>query len=203
MEKRLAGLLVPLLATFAVTVAAIEEPAYDVLQVADGEGIEIRHYGPRILAATTMTESSNSGFRVLAGYIFGGNAREEKIAMTAPVQQTMPGSDTAEMAFVIPAAYTRDELPQPDDERVRLVEAPAYDAAVIRFSGRATDARVDEHWERLNNYLLGQQITVLGTPTLNQYNPPWTLPFLRRNEIIVPVVWPSAVSIPSAPSPGP
>ena len=200
MEKRLAGVLLPLLAAFAMTVAAIEEPAYDVLQVADSEGIEIRHYGPRILAATTMTESSNSGFRVLAGYIFGGNAREEKIAMTAPVQQTMPGADTAEMAFVVPAAYTMDELPQPDDERVRFIEAPAYDAAVIRFSGRATDARVDEHWQRLRDYLLGQQIAVLGQPTLNQYNPPWTLPFLRRNEIIVPVVWPSEALMSSAAS---
>ncbi len=107
------------------------------------------------------------------------------------------------MAFVIPAAYSRDELPQPDDERVRFIEAPAYDAAVIRFSGRATDARVDEHWQRLHDDLLGQQIAVLGKPTLNQYNPPWTLPFLRRNETIVPVVWPSEALISSAPSSGP
>lgn len=166
---------------------AIEEPAYSVVESWDDAAIEIRHYDPRILAITEMDAGGNSGFRVLAGYIFGGNAAEQEIAMTAPVQSTMPGANGGQMAFVLPAEYEMAELPAPDDDRVKFKEEPAYDAAVIRFSGRATDNRVDEHWALLTEFLQAQQIEPTGRPTLNQYNPPWTLPFMRRNEIIVPI----------------
>ena len=80
---------------------AIEEPVYQVEKAWEAEQIEIRAYAPRIMAVTGMNEDSDSGFRVLAGYIFGGNAEEQKIAMTAPVQQTMAGEK--EMAFMMPA----------------------------------------------------------------------------------------------------
>lgn len=166
---------------------AIEEPAYSVVESWDESAIEIRHYEPRVLAVTEMNAGGNSGFRVLAGYIFGGNAAEQEIAMTAPVQSTMPGVNGAQMAFVLPAEYEMAELPAPDDARVKFREEPAYDAAVIRFSGRATDTRANEHWTLLTNFLQAQQIEATGRPTLNQYNPPWTLPFMRRNEIIVPI----------------
>jgi hypothetical protein len=99
----------------------------------------------------------------------------------------MPGVDGAQMAFVLPAEYEITELPKPDDSRVRFQEEPAYHAAAIRFSGRATDSRVDEQWELLSAFLAAQNISTTGRPTLNQYNPPWTLPFMRRNEIIVPI----------------
>ena len=87
-----------------------------------------------------------------------------------------------------------NELPAPDDARVKFREEPAYHAAVIRFSGRATDSRVDEHWALLTAFLASQKIETNGRPTLNQYNPPWTLPFMRRNEIIVPIVEPLRAS---------
>ena len=105
--------------------------------------------------------------------------------MTAPVQQTMTGA--AEMAFMMPSEYALDDLPAPNDERVAFRQEPAYTAAVIRFSGWADAEKADEHWQKLRGFLIKEGIEIVGEPTLNQYNPPWTLPFLRRNEIIVPV----------------
>ena len=167
---------------------AIEEPAYQVEKAWEAEQIEIRAYAPRIMAVTGMNEDSDSGFRVLAGYIFGGNAEEQKIAMTAPVQQTMAGEK--EMAFMMPAEYALKDLPQPEDQRVSFREAPAYTAAVIQFSGWASADKADENWKQLQRFLIAEGIDITGEPTLNQYNPPWTLPFMRRNEIIVPVAFP-------------
>ncbi len=167
---------------------AIEEPVYQVEKAWEAEQIEIRAYAPRIMAVTGMNEDSDSGFRVLAGYIFGGNAEEQKIAMTSPVQQTMAGEK--EMAFMMPAEYALKDLPQPEDQRVSFREAPAYTAAVIQFSGWASAEKADENWQQLQRFLIAEGIDITGEPTLNQYNPPWTLPFMRRNEIIVPVAFP-------------
>ena len=167
---------------------AIEEPVYEVEKAWEAEQIEIRAYAPRVMAVTGMDEDSDSGFRVLAGYIFGGNAEEQKIAMTAPVQQSMAGEK--EMAFMMPAEYTLEDLPEPEDQRVSFREAPAYTAAVLQFSGWASAEKADEKWQQLRRFLIAEDIDITGQPTLNQYNPPWTLPFMRRNEIIVPVAFP-------------
>ena len=187
-------LFISLLASVMTTQAiAIEEPVYQVEKAWEAEQIEIRAYAPRVMAVTGMNEDSNGGFKVLAGYIFGGNAEEEKIAMTAPVQQSMAGEK--EMAFMMPAEYALEDLPEPEDERVSFREAPAYTAAVIQFSGWASADKADEHWQQLRRFLIAEGIDITGEPTLNQYNPPWTLPFMRRNEIIVPVAFPlSAVN---------
>ena len=172
---------------------AIEEPVYQVEKTWETEQIEIRAYAPRVMAVTEMAENSNGGFRVLAGYIFGGNAEEQEIAMTAPVQQSMEGD--REMAFMMPAEYALEDLPEPEDQRVSFREAPAYTAAVIQFSGWASAEKADENWQQLRQFLIAEGIDITGEPTLNQYNPPWTLPFMRRNEIIVPVAFPlSAVN---------
>ena len=187
-------LFISLLASVMTTQAiAIEEPVYQVEKAWEAEQIEIRAYAPRVMAVTGMTEDSDSGFRVLAGYIFGGNAEEQKIAMTAPVQQSMAGEK--EMAFMIPAEYALEALPEPEDQRVSFREAPAYTAAVIQFSGWASAEKADENWLQVRRFLIAEGIDITGEPTLNQYNPPWTLPFMRRNEIIVPVAFPlSAVN---------
>jgi hypothetical protein len=182
-------LLISLVASVMATQAiAIEEPVYQVEKAWEAEQIEIRAYAPRVMAVTGMDEDSDGGFRVLAGYIFGGNAEEQKIAMTAPVQQSMAGEK--EMAFMIPAEYALEDLPEPEDERVSFREAPAYTAAVIQFSGWASVEKADENWQQLRRFLIAEGIEITGEPTLNQYNPPWTLPFMRRNEIIVPVAFP-------------
>ena len=187
-------LFISLLASVMTTQAiAIEEPVYQVEKAWEAEQIEIRAYAPRVMAVTGMDEDTDGGFRVLAGYIFGGNAEEEKIAMTAPVQQSMAGEK--EMAFMMPAEYALEDLPAPEDQRVSFREAPAYTAAVIQFSGWASAEKADEKWQQLRGFLISEGIDITGEPTLNQYNPPWTLPFMRRNEIIVPVAVPlSAVN---------
>ena len=186
---RIRTLFISLIASVMATQAfAIEEPVYQVEKVWEAEQIEIRAYAPRVMAVTGMDEDSDSGFRVLAGYIFGGNAEEQKIAMTAPVQQSMAGEK--EMAFMIPAEYALEDLPEPEDQRVSFREAPAYTAAVIQFSGWASAEKADENWQQLRRFLIAEGIDITGEPTLNQYNPPWTLPFMRRNEIIVPVAIP-------------
>ena len=172
---------------------AIEEPVYQVEKAWETEQIEIRAYAPRVMAVTEVIEDSNGGFRVLAGYIFGGNAEEQEIAMTAPVQQSMEGD--REMAFMMPAEYALEDLPEPEDQRVSFREVPAYTAGVIQFSGWASAEKADENWQQLRRFLMAEGIDITGEPTLNQYNPPWTLPFMRRNEIIVPVAFPlSAVN---------
>ena len=182
-------LIISLVTSVITTQAiAIEEPVYRVEKAWEAEQIEIRAYAPRVMAVTGMNEDSDGGFKVLAGYIFGGNAEEEKIAMTAPVQQSMDGE--REMAFMMPAEYTLEDLPQPEDQRVSFREAPAYTAAVIQFSGWASAEKADENWQQLKRFLIAEGIDITGEPTLNQYNPPWTLPFMRRNEIIVPVAFP-------------
>jgi hypothetical protein len=184
-------LFISLVASVMTTQAvAIEEPVYQVEKAWEAEQIEIRAYAPRVMAVTDIAEDSDGGFRVLAGYIFGGNAEEQKIAMTSPVQQSMGGEK--EMAFMMPAEYALEDLPKPEDQRVSFREAPAY-TAVIQFSGWASAEKADENWQQLRRFLIAEGIDITGEPTLNQYNPPWTLPFMRRNEIIVPVAFPLSV----------
>ena len=171
--------------TISTAVNAIEEPQYEVITAWEEYSIELRSYAPRLLAVTTMTEGQNNGFRVLAGYIFGGNNNDQKIAMTAPVQRSM--DDSAEMAFVMPAEYSLADLPTPEDDRVSFREAPGYTAAVIQFNGWADMEKAEANWQVLQAFLTARDIAITGEPSLNQYNPPWTLPFMRRNEIIVPI----------------
>jgi hypothetical protein len=182
-----------------------EEPGY-TCQWLTGS-IEIRGYGPRIAAETTVPgdeeRARNVGFRRLAGYIFGGNRGDQTISMTAPVGQhsaggqqiamTAPVVQTADaergwvIRFFMPSKWTLETLPTPNDDRVRLVAVPPQTVAVLRFSGdrssKAVAARVDE----LKKVLQDNDITPIGEADAWFYDPPWTLPCRRRNEVAVPV----------------
>jgi len=171
-------------ATFAPMANSIEEPRFELLMTLDN--IEIRRYEPSIQAFTVMPGYSSGGFRRLAGYIFGGNEQEQSIAMTAPVQETMSGND-GEMAFTMPSEYGMGDLPNPENENVELRNVPERTVAVIVFSGRANNAKAETQWQELSATLSAEGIKVTGQPLLNQYNPPWTLPFLRRNEVMVEI----------------
>ncbi|HYZ34794.1 MAG TPA: heme-binding protein [Crenalkalicoccus sp.] len=188
--------------------AGIEEPSYTV---ADRLGpVEIRAYGPR-LAAETVVEGDelaarSAGFRRLAAYIFGANHGGAKIAMTAPVAQsgqriavTAPvAQDEAvgggwRIRFFMPAEWTRERLPAPNDPAVRIVEVPAVTMAVLRFSGVPRPEAVAEERAVLMRALAGsppgtRPWHAVGEPEEWFYDPPWTLPPLRRNEVAVPVV---------------
>jgi hypothetical protein len=160
--------------------------------------VELRRYGPRIAAETTVDadeeRARNIGFRRLAGYIFGANHRNESIAMTAPVTQGDSIAMTAPVAqsrstirFYMPSKWTMDTLPAPDDDRVRLVKVPGETVAVLRFSGDRSPRAVASHTTQLLEALRANDIKVTGEPQAWFYDPPWTLPFRRRNEIAVGV----------------
>jgi len=185
-----------------------EEPAYE--SVASVGSIDIRLYGERIAAQTVVTGTSdaarNQGFRRLAGYIFGGNARRasiamtapvaqsggpsggsQTIAMTAPVAQTPSGPDRWTVQFFMPAAYTMDQLPVPNDPTVELVVVPAETYAVVRFSGVGSVRAVETHKAGLMAGLSGSGWVARDEPVVWFYDPPWTLPPMRRNEVAVRV----------------
>lgn len=184
-----------------------EEPSFTVeRKVGD---VEIRRYGNRIAAETTIDadeeKARNEGFRRLAGYIFGGNTGKTKIAMTAPVAQSpggkKPSSEkiamTAPVAaqrgaggqwmirFFMPSEYTMESLPTPKDDRVRLVSVPGERVAVLRYSGAYDPKAVEARIAELLRTLRDNGIEPAGEPMSWFYDPPWTVPFLRRNEAVV------------------
>ncbi len=188
--------------------ASIEEPAFEIVK-SSGD-YEIRRYAPRIVAQAEVEGdlwgASNAGFRVIAGYIFGNNVSSEKgesakIPMTAPVTAepvseriAMTSPVTVENAgaryrihFVMPAQYTMATLPRPTDDRVKLRELPAQRMAVLRFTGLSGEGKVKEKTADLLGWMKAEDLEAAGAPQLARYDPPWTLPFLRRNEIMVPL----------------
>ena len=180
-----------------------EEPHYIATKLTDRA--EIRRYGPRIAAETTVNaddeRARNIGFRRLAGYIFGANHRAEtiamtapvsqqsgdRIAMTAPVAQTRGDENTSVIRFFMPSKWTMETLPEPNDEQVKLVEIPSETYAVLRFTGDRSPTAVAARTTELLAVLREHDIEVTGEPTAWFFDPPWTLPFRRRNEIAIPV----------------
>jgi hypothetical protein len=183
-----------------------EEPGYTRRALTDT--VEIRRYGPRIAAETTVVDDENHarnvGFRRLAGYIFGGNHRDQMISMTAPVSQhsTRSGEQIAMAApvaqtaggdrgwvirFFMPAKWTMETLPAPNNDQVRLVTVPPETVAVLRFTGDRSPKAVAARTAELLEVLQDNDIKPTGEADAWFYDPPWTLPFRRRNEIAIPV----------------
>jgi hypothetical protein len=182
---------------------AIEEPAYTVVQKA--EVFEVRQYAPYLVAEVLVpgpaSEAGNQGFSLLGGYIFGKNKGERKLEMTAPVTQTAvepPTPVKLEMTapvtqaatpvgflvqFVMPKGYTLATLPEPLDARVKLREVPGNRVAVIRFSGSWSQSTYEEQLQKLRTALATAGMATVGEPVWSRYNGPFSLPFLRRNEI--------------------
>jgi hypothetical protein len=190
------------------TLMATEEPKFESLRKEDN--LEIRRYVPVIVAEALvdgdMDTASSRGFQLIAGYIFGNNERiamtapvvaepqssAEKIAMTTPVSIEPQNAEDSKMAgaqrwrvhFVMPSQYTLTTLPKPLNPQVQLREVPAKTFAALTYSGINTENTAQEKTEQLLNWLKMQKIETIGKPQLARYNPPWTLPFLRRNEIL-------------------
>ena len=165
---------------------ATEEPAWTLIDTLGD--VEVRHYEPLVQARTLTsgTAGSSGVFRTLARYISGGNVPGQEIAMTAPVERSL-SSEKNYMAFNMPEAMTRESLPQPNDDKVTLHEVPARTVAVMTFSGRARNESVQEKVRALLATLASRGIEPVGEVTLAQYNPPWTLPWNRRNEVMVEI----------------
>jgi hypothetical protein len=190
--------------------SSAEQAKYSVLKKADG--YEIRNYPAHIVAQTVVEGTSvngdafNKGFKIIAGYIFGGNVKKEsiamtapvvaqqgsqkeaseKIAMTAPVTASVSGSSQV-VSFVMPSGYTLATLPTPNDSRIKLVEVPEQKMAALTFSWYRTDSRFEKMKDQLFVDLARDNVTIVGTPIFAGYNPPWTPPWMNRNEIMVQV----------------
>jgi hypothetical protein len=203
-----------LTACSVVGIREAEEPRYSI--TAHVGDIEIRQYGPRIAAETLVAANEasarNEGFRLIAGYIFGANTARTQIAMTAPVAQSAlpsptPAGQTIDMTapvaqmpepggqwriqFFMPAQWTLQTLPVPNDTRVTLALVPAQTYAVLRFSGAYGEKVLAARRQELLAALAARGWRVTGEPVAWFYDPPWTLPFLRRNEMAVPVAAPA------------
>lgn len=214
MRGLVAAILSGLLTTgcSVVGIRTTPEPAYTVERTIGA--VEIRRYGPRIAAETTVAgeeiRARSIGFERLAGYIFGRNESREKIAMTAPVAQstaagTSPSSGrrSVEMTapvdqapasngswrirFFMPKDQTIATLPQPDDKTVSLVPTPSETVAVLRYSGSPTTRAVRRANTRLLDDLSEAGVGIEGTPFAWFYDPPWTIPAVRRNEAVIRV----------------
>lgn len=175
-------------AAWGIISSRVEQARYTVLKE-DGQ-IQIRRYPAMLVAQVTMTgerESAiNGGFRKLANFIFGNNKASNQIAMTAPVTQFKQNNGWV-IRFVMPAKYTVDNIPKPNQADVALIELQESTFAVITFSGRANDALLQNKREELEHYIKTNQYTTVSEPIYAFFNPPWTLPFLRRNEIMVEI----------------
>ncbi len=172
------------------------------------KGYEIREYPAHIVAQTKVRgldgKSLSNGFRIVAGYIFGGNTKKERIAMTAPVvaqtgehpnlseriSMTAPVMATVEgdsqlISFGMPRFYTLETLPTPNDSRVKIVMVPVNKYGVMRFYWYRSDIRIKRTQEKLILALARDGFTSVGSPAYAGYNAPWTPPWLTRNEVLV------------------
>jgi hypothetical protein len=202
-----------ILSVFAIlageSAVANEQPHYDVLQ--RYESFELRRYAPYNVAETQVTGDfetvGNEAFRILAGYIFGNNEGGAKIAMTAPVNQMpVPGSGekiamtepvsqspqadapgTYTFTFMMPSAYALENLPRPTDSRVRLRRIDGRLMAARTYSGTWSEERYREHETALLHAVRAAGLRPVGVPVFARYNSPFTLWFLRRNEVLVEI----------------
>ena len=196
---RFSVFLIALLAYLTASVPAMsyEEPEYSIVKKTDV--YEVRQYKQRTVAEVTYGEE-DSGFRVLFDYISGANKGSKEVEMTipvtqskeidmiAPVTQSMTDGKMS-MRFFLPMQYSKQNAPEPNDERVRIIDLPAEYFAVISYSGFASDGNFEEHYTKLKSALDKDGIVIKGPPIKATYNSPFTLPFLRRNEAMYPLEW--------------
>ena len=175
---------------------AIEEPEFEVLK--SNDDYEVRLYVPHIVAEVDVKgdegDPGRAAFRILAGYIFGDNEAETKMSMTAPVTSQAGGEGEGEhftYAFFMESSYTMETLPKPMDARIRLVEKPARVIAARRYSGRWSTSKYQKNESALMAALANDGVVLSGEPYLARYNSPFTPWFMRRNELLVEIEWPS------------
>jgi hypothetical protein len=196
-----------ILLIFSNIAMATEEPKFTLLE--KDQAFELRAYAPKIIAEVVvdgdMREASSKGFRLIADFIFGNNTaqsgksekismttpvsiepRAEKISMTAPVgvQQANEGW---KLYFVMPSQYDLETLPKPNNPLVSIKQTPSQKFAVIRFSGLVDEEKMAKKVVELTHWIESKNLKMISAPELARYNPPWTLPFLRRNEVMIAV----------------
>ena len=209
MHRSISGLItVPLISGCSVFgINTVEEARYDLL--ADDDNYELRLYKPMVIAETYIEgdfdKAGDQAFRKLFGYISGDNLSSSEIAMTAPVIASASQSDRGKKIdmtapvlqerkeqgwrymFVLPADYSIQTAPEPSHEDVKLSRQPQKRVAVIRYSGSWDEYAIDEKTIQLKQWIAANGLTPASEPRWAGYNPPWTLPFLRRNEVMIDV----------------
>lgn len=178
-------------------------PAYEV--VSSNKEYEIRRYPAAITASVTIDaiqkNAGNRVFRILADYIYGNNISQQKIAMTKPVLSELKSdvipmtapvleqkdASTYTMTFILPAAYTLENVPKPNDDRIVLAYKPEEKIAVLKFGWYVSVKRVGQKISQLKDVLEKDRVAILGAPVLARYNPPFAFPLLMRNEIWIKV----------------
>jgi len=190
-----------------VGINTVDEAAYTV--VLKDDNFELRDYAPMVLVETTIDDdfesAGNKAFRRLFAYISGDNVDNSEIAMTAPViadsTVTGKGKDIAmtapvlqlysqggwRYAFVLPADLTLETAPKPLDDSVKLAEVPARKVAIIQYSGFWSEENMQDKTSELNGWISANKLSPSSEPRWAGYNPPWTIPFLRRNEVMIDV----------------
>ena len=185
---------------------ATEEPEFKII-LKDGQ-IEIREYTPKIIAQVKVfgdfDESSSKGFKILADYIFGNNESidgNSRIEMTAPVEMeavsqkidmttpilTEGNNNTWIISFIMPDNFTLATLPKPKNKQIKIISLPREKYAVIVFSGLIRESSYQEKENLLNKFIKKKNLKTSGEIKIARYNPPWTLPFFRRNELMIKV----------------
>ena len=205
MKKTIAAICssLTLAACSLVGVRTSPEPPHEVLK-SDGR-IELRQYQPQLIAETFVEkdydQAGSAGFRRLAGYIFGANREKEQIAMTAPVLQEERSRSIAMtapvlqeetekgwwMAFILPEEITLDNAPEPTNPDVTLRELPAKRQVSLQYSGLNSPEQMERHAKELSTWIDKEGLRPLTKAKMASYDPPWTLWFLRRNEVQVEV----------------
>jgi len=161
--------------------------SYPYVVVKKYDTFEVRSYEATLFTSVKLStkgykESSGTGFSILAGYIFGGNERNEKIAMTSPVAMSLEDSMT--MMFMVPKKFSKETLPQPNQSQIEFREEPAKMMAAITFGGWADDEKIEEYKEKLKSALDAQGIAYTNRFYFFGYNPPFEV-INRKNEVIV------------------
>lgn len=204
MKRTVPTILLIMIFIFGVkSVMAIEEAKYDVFK--KDNSFEIRDYKPHVLAEIIVEgdieEAGNKAFNRLFRYISGENHSSDKIEMTAPVSQEprgekikmtapvslQPAEGQWAVSFMMPASYTLETLPIPNDPEINLRQVPARRMAAVRYSGFWSEKKYLRYKKKLEAWIQKEGLTVGGDPIWARYNSPFTFWFLRRNEILIPI----------------
>ena len=184
----LLGIMILAQAFIYTSTNSTEQHKYVVLK--KFEEFEVRQYAPAMFSSVKMVSdsydaTSSAGFRTLAGYIFGGNDKNEKIAMTSPV--VMEIGDTTRMSFMVPSDMKKEDLPKPNNGRIYFEEQEQKIMAAIEFGGWADDEKIEEYTNKLKANLKANGLSFTGKFSYLGYNPPYQV-VGRRNEIVVELV---------------
>jgi hypothetical protein len=182
------GLIALIILAMSFTSKGIETPEYKVLK--NIEDVEIRLYPNMIVAKTALQGNSfdkqgSNGFRTIAGYIFGGNDKNQKIAMTSPVVMSI--GDSATMYFVMPKSYKQSDLPTPSSPQVKIIEESAKTLAVISYGGFSSDEKIENYRTKLAAVLQKNEMKTKGDFMFMGYNAPWDV-IDRKNEVAIEVI---------------